>query len=1168
MGKQKSEDEKQRRRIEREDAAREAQNQLKLQITNFKDAAWEETRVKFGPFWVTKRIPKETASHALKNQRASEMEAEGDLSFEDEPPEPLPIPAILAQRPQNRPRGLVSRFKSLFSRSPTAAAAPLPRDKIPYQKPAEAKKPTFIEKATAEEKRQARLRKERRRRAKLKQLDDRFDRDAEPEPEPEKTEPVKREEQGALAIRPSEDFLWDLREQWASLRMYVSADSSHMFPELRLLLDVVLPKVQAYGRERRVRVVPVALTRAANGGHDCGMKARLEEMKRSHVILLFQGTVYGEEEVEEEEGTFRSIQEIEAIQALKLGKGREGSDVRAAAGKNRRQDKTQSMGEACVVLLQRGRQFMEGVPEDFHHFFEDSDPDKRRRQTDLRNKCNKAADAQQAVEKLIDYPCSFEQTDEDDFELGRMEVLEEFLQRTIEDYILTHFDMLNPHALRLTNLKIDARSQRSWLIRNRPDDLATSSSAPSSLSSTAPSSSSLYDKLAALIQDPGVRTPILLLGCSGQGKTSFLVNFLYRYFDSETLFSPDGSDPHSLHPLPPPTRGSRHRGRVFPEVHFTCASVSARNPSRMLRRLCAKVAARFFIMKPEEVEDDYDGLCEDFRRCCRDAAWSSRGDELLVFVDSIEELSCWERYCSHVSRQPPWLGNGPGCMAQEQDALVEAAWIPEEFPAPPAFSVKLVLTLNHEARPDILAALRARTYRPVELELEPTSHNDCVDLLQRMYILSQLEAHERVERVSNTLTDLMGAVLNHMEDHEDREEGLVGELLALLSVTRRGLLEEESWDVMRTQAASLQFELSFARFLQVVHTAEPLLECVSSRRDVSVDSVMRLKHVLVLQLVRSRYVSSGEAEAETHEHVGEMFLRNLRSLKMNEISEGTAEWLRSRTISDMQARAASEVGFHCIGARRKRDFVNVLCSLRLLEVRFILKLLPVILEDYRLAIAQLEEEAERLKGTRHMEVREENLLLARQLREFAKFACDHSSELILRPSNTFQSAANSAPQLAPNISARSMIENKTERRIWLKYHNRKLRDKLAAQLQLRASVVDLSVTADFKFAVLGMSSRELVVIDVLTNTKKAELKDIRRSVESVAIFGKFAEVVLSGSSDGWLTWWNPAGGMKEMSLQLHDSERGRINREHEGGEDEGEDDEAEPDGASRRSDGL
>jgi hypothetical protein len=424
---------------------------------------------------------------------------------------------------------------------------------------------------------------------------------------------------------------------------------------------------------------------------------------------------------------------------------------------------------------------------------------------------------------------------------------------------------------------------------------------------------------------------------------------------------------------------------------------------------------------------------------------------------------------------------------------------------------------------------------------------------------------------------------------EDTDEGgvtcevsMTGRLLAALSVSRIGLLEEEAWELIQQSSKDAK-RYRYCSLLRALGLGGILVGARASRRAVSTgwgekdsgggaadfgaETALILSSRIFVQAAIDRYLLGGkaggteegrEAEYEIHADLSHLFHRGVSFLEIDQLGYGQEEWKEAHCISDRQARSVSEVGYHTIRgggyshACSIEQVVDLLQSLRLIEVRFMLRLLPQILLDLeaaQLRIAQeraaQEEEAEAeefLEGA-DFNTAEQALkihgrgrnydLISRRLHEFEDFVVCNSADLIARPSNTLQAAANLQSEQAPAVAAAALVERGCEKRPWILLRNPKPRSLLAFSFDVGDELVDLRTTSDGKVAAVLTSRGQVCVYDLVRGCEIASFCDDDSLVTSVALCN--AKLLVTGSASGSITFWTfaLASAKKGVSISLH-----------------------------------
>ena len=238
-----------------------ARNELKLKLQNYNDI-YEYKRVRWGPFWWTKKVLKKNVQDTLTAERCAEMSAL-DPSADQPEPDPADIPIPEEDKDQDDWDALAGDSKPGTSTGTAAAAAAGPAK---TDTPAAPKKGGLVSRfqsmfARGDDDGDAVAARggRKKRKKKPRKQEDAFEADQPARPPTPETNPVYRERKQGAAARPAEGFPWDLREGLQPYRVYVSAGNEDMRAELRLLFEDVFPALQKLAAARRAVVAPVYL---------------------------------------------------------------------------------------------------------------------------------------------------------------------------------------------------------------------------------------------------------------------------------------------------------------------------------------------------------------------------------------------------------------------------------------------------------------------------------------------------------------------------------------------------------------------------------------------------------------------------------------------------------------------------------------------------------------------------------------------------------------------------------------------------------------------------------------------------------------------------------------------------------------------------------------------
>jgi hypothetical protein len=169
--------------------------------------------------------------------------------------------------------------------------------------------------------------------------------------------------------------------------------------------------------------------------------------------------------------------------------------------------------------------------------------------------------------------------------------------------------------------------------------------------------------------------------------------------------------------------------------------------------------------------------------------------------------------------------------------------------------------------------------------------------------------------------------------------------------------------------------------------------------------------------------------------------------------------MASRVVTDHQARSVSEVVYHCIHGGGycegcpMEQVLAFLTSLRFIEVRFMLQQQPELILDFQAARRRVTEEKTRQAqyelehintwlhedspnvctstSTSRMQFKNYEII-SKKLSDFEEFVVESSADLLARPSNTLQTAANLPKDRTPAIAAAEIVKQGKEIRPWLR----------------------------------------------------------------------------------------------------------------------------------------
>ena len=399
------------------------------------------------------------------------------------------------------------------------------------------------------------------------------------------------------------------------------------------------------------------------------------------------------------------------------------------------------------------------------------------------------------------------------------------------------------------------------------------------------------------------------------------------------------------------------------------------------------------------------------------------------------------------------------------------------------------------------------------------------------------EMETLVEHLPHNVSDLCFQCILRVEKAVDGGTQYVQEILMLLSCTRRGLLEAELWQLIKMQSATVRRRPKYYRFVAVLQGLRPFFRAGPIWSDKGGEHCYHLSHGLFSRIITARFVKNLHTEQSLHRKLADLFYQVFLALNLERLSNGADRWLHCRIITDEQARGLGEVAFHACKAHMFREVRELLCSLRFVELRIMFDQLAELLQDYSTAVGLFQHYPEN-----------EGL---QQIEDFYHFCKLNAFDLMARPSNTFQLAANAPIQTAPAIVSRAMLACNTERRVWLELRNKKQDQALACNFDCTSPIVDLCITPDSRLVGAVADdcgkTQKIHVFDTFLAIKTATMSDFQNYTTCAAFFAS-GNIMVTGSKQGIITFWDVLGQQREGHLKAHvypkDStfDRSQINR--------------------------
>jgi tetratricopeptide (TPR) repeat protein len=334
-----------------------------------------------------------------------------------------------------------------------------------------------------------------------------------------------------------------------------------------------------------------------------------------------------------------------------------------------------------------------------------------------------------------------------------------------------------------------------------------------------------YPQLDAHVDGDG-KTPLVIIGASGLGKSALLANWVERY-------------------------SGGHRD-VLVIQHYIGASPYSADWAAMLRRIMGEFKRKLAI--PEEIPDNVDSLRSAFPNWLHMAAAKGR---VVLVLDALNQL-------------------------EDRDGAPDLVWLPPVMPAnvrlfvstlsgrpleeinKRAWPTLKVEPLDQQQRGELIAKYLKESFSK---QLNPARVQRIAATMQAenpLYLRVLLDElrlfgeHEKLdERIeyylkANSLYEMYMKVIARWEEDYEGDSDLVGDTLSLLWASRRGLSEDELLLAIGSQGEKLP------------RAAWSPLYLAMSDSLVSTGGLLNLAHEFLRHAVKDAYLPTNEHEERAH----------------------------------------------------------------------------------------------------------------------------------------------------------------------------------------------------------------------------------------------------------------------------------------------------------------
>lgn len=606
---------------------------------------------------------------------------------------------------------------------------------------------------------------------------------------------------------------------WKTVRIFISSTFRDMHSERDYLVRVVFPELKDLCAKRQLHVVDVDLrwgVTEEDSKEGKALEVCLEEIERCRPFFIgLLGERYGwvpptyRVPNEPQYEWLRDQAAGHSVTALEIYQGVLHNPEMRSRG----------------LFYFRDPTFLSSVPEALRSDFLSESPEAERKLRALKDEIERAC-------QVFKYPCRYAGTDDD--RKVRLVGLEAFGQQVLND-LWSAITLEYPESATPPDDLAIERSYHETFVEERAGSFI--------------GRNNILDELNTRVEAEE-RTPIVVTGAAGSGKSAVLAKFSKEY--------------------------ATRNPEAFVLAHFVGVSPGSTDIRRTLLRLCRELKQQFALA--DDIPTDYYELRRAFPELLRKAGTRAR---TVLFIDALNQLDE-----SHSATTLDWLPHllPPGLAlivsTLEGGCLTS---LRRRRPSPLEVSIG---PLTHEERKEIVR-LTLWTYRK-RLD-ERADNNQLGALLSKrdsknpLYLrvaCEEFRVFGNFEQVTERITSLPDGVeglFEHLLERVERDQGaeLVTELLSLLLCARGGLFESELLELL---AQPGQDRLPQARWAALYRSLKFYLRPPGEQGEGALDFF----HQQLAEAARRRYFITPQSEAAAHQRLAAYFWRLVDPLNQNQ----------------------------------------------------------------------------------------------------------------------------------------------------------------------------------------------------------------------------------------------------------------------------------------------
>ena len=591
---------------------------------------------------------------------------------------------------------------------------------------------------------------------------------------------------------------------------------------------------------------------------------------------------------------------------------------------------------------------------------------------------------------------------------------------------------------------------------------------------------------------------VLLAGKPGSGKSAFMAAFAQHFARTD---------------------GCKSRDMVI--THFIGAAPDSTNIASLLNRLCHEMKRRFNLST--EVPGDYHKLVKEWPEFLEESITASgKGSKLLILIDGIDLLED-----KHNGRSMEWLPDkipeGVVILVSgvEDGSCVSLLRKRQSAPSQVTIGALDMWDKAEMVRKTLVKHRKALDETPFNNQMKLLlSKKDANNPLYLHLACEELRVFGIFEQVTSflkkmppALSNLLQEILTRLEMEHDHD--LVSTSLALLSLVRNGLLEDELADVLGNyfvekegkDPSSIDAVLPGMVISRLLRSLQGFLQPTGQENS----NLLSLAHKDIGKAVRSRYMrgAASSKEKSYHQLLASYF-------------KAEADPNGDKTFKSNSARAFSELPYHLMAAGEWKELEEVLCNIHFVVAKCQLGLAQQLLEDYTPSASELPSGKARELA---------RFVQQPKVQEYRSFVSRNLHVLLSNPSLTLQQAVNESDVSLIAKTAREILkESPRPLMTWLNKSNQS--DPCQMKITSHTGPVTcVAVSQDSTFFAAGFKSSLVKLYRVSTGKEIHTFIGHASGITSVCFVGSHA--VCSASHDSTLSLWDVKNGFRVAVLKGH-----------------------------------